>query len=208
MNNITSQSPVKIKDPFENQQKEDLGTLAEEIKYQGTVRRRIGGGYYDPSIHIKNYLEWVEQPEWKVIVYEDCIIKHSDTMFAFPNEFKELCKEIEDSKYILELSDNWDGEGAKAYLKETWYKMIEFLRSQAIDIFNDFNQIIRIPKISHGPEGSIDLYWDDEDCDLLLNIPEDDTPASFFGEDKHKNTIRGLINLDNPQKNILLCLTK
>jgi putative addiction module component (TIGR02574 family) len=110
-----------------------------------------------------------------------------------------LNNEIEKSKdYILRLEDNWDDEGSKKYLLTTYNKAIDILRSLIIDGSQIYKKSISIPRILPGPNGSIDLHWQTEEYDLLMNIPENPIdPVSFAGDDSGKNCING--TFDNPK---------
>lgn len=113
-----------------------------------------------------------------------------------PFTLRALYYEIEKSKYILNLEDGWDDDGAISYKKETWIKAILFLCDYAQSIYNNLNTIISIPKIYHGPDGSIDLLWENNDFSLLLNIPDaDNNLATFYGETAGEKGVEGEIDL-------------
>lgn len=106
-----------------------------------------------------------------------------------------LIQSIEKSKYILELKDNWDDEGAKAYLKDTWIKAIKFIVNYAELILAHTGKSIIAPNIYHGPDGSIDLLWKHLSFNLLINIPEDATLlGTFYGDDYGSQKIEGSFN--------------
>ena len=45
-----------------------------------------------------------------------------------------------------------------------------------------------MPQINPGPDGSIDLFWDQPTLELLVNIPANSTQeASFYGEDRRSH---------------------
>lgn len=106
----------------------------------------------------------------------------------------QLESEIERSRWILNLPENWDGEGAAAYTKWTWQRAIVFLKQQAEHV-RECGSELDIPKILPGPEGSIDLHWDKQDYELLINIPSDpQRRATFYGDDRISLQIKGTLD--------------
>ena len=88
----------------------------------------------------------------------------------------------ENRNYILNLSDNWDGYGAQPFNEGTLnraYILIE-------NILNHFliNQIdISIPLIQPVADGSIDINWETDEFELLINISsESNKQVNLYGE--------------------------
>lgn len=108
-----------------------------------------------------------------------------------------LEKEIEYSKYILNLKDNWDDEGSIEYKQRTWEKSIKFIREYFYEIKIQFNITVDIPKIYPGPNGSIDIFWKNKNYELLINVNDNNDIASYYGDDKSENTFKGTLNLSN-----------
>jgi len=120
-------------------------------------------------------------------------------------EPKPITKAIEDSRKILELQDNWDDEGAKAYKKETWDRAVEVVRRSCEEMWENFVTTMPAPRILAGPDGTIDLHWKTAKFELLVNIPEDPTdPITYYGDDYGMNTAKGTIDPNRPS-HILLC---
>lgn len=112
----------------------------------------------------------------------------------------ELEKVINDSKYILELEDNWDDEGADKIAHEAWESATSFLRNYSDTLEKDFGKEIVMPNISPVPNGSIDLYFKSEKGKFLINFNYDNEQLaiSYYGEDRLKNKcLKG--RLDNFQ---------
>ncbi len=105
-----------------------------------------------------------------------------------------LRKEFEDAKTsILNLKDNWDGEGSPSYNESTLDRAFKFLEKQ-IEAFGNIDlklnqhqidKLIDIPEILPGPNGSIDVLWEKVNYELLLNVPSESTkPISYYGLNK------------------------
>ena len=124
-----------------------------------------------------------------------------------PRIFKDLADQIEKSKYILGLGDDWDENGAVGYTKETFIQAIQFLTNYALWSFNEHGRIVDTPDILPGADGTIDLLWEKMDYDLLLTIsvyPK--STGQFYGDDKNATKISGEFPLEDFSQVILLCL--
>src|SRR5271166_5765630 len=84
-----------------------------------------------------------------------------------PKPLLSIFEAIEKSKYILDLKENWNDEGAAGYDFDVWKKAIVFISTLSTKIYNTCDQIIKTPKIYHGPNGGIDIYWENESFNLL-----------------------------------------
>lgn len=109
-----------------------------------------------------------------------------------PAAVRETEAEIQRSRRLLELEDDWDEEGSPGYSEETWSRAIEYLRRQSWVCWLRYGVTIPNPRISPGPDGSIDIHWRTESYELLLNIPRHPpTSATFYGDDYARLSIRG-----------------
>jgi len=130
----------------------------------------------------------------------DFDIPISDTLeITLPNELDYLFDSIAKTKYILALEKNWDGEGAERYNESTLKDSINFLIVYALWISKKHNSKVFVPKITHGPEGSIDIIWEENDYRLVINIEKGGEKASFY-YDNGKNLsqfIEGSFDVDN-----------
>lgn len=125
---------------------------------------------------------------------------------SMPKEFQPIDLEnaIVESKWLLDLEDDWDGEGSPAYLDATWQKSVSFLREFVVSLYNLYQVDIGVPKIGAGPEGSIDLHWKNEKFELLINIPIEGHVASFYGDDFHENVMEGCLNILKMNKGLCI----
>lgn len=110
-----------------------------------------------------------------------------------PTALHELDAAIEASARILTLQDDWDGAGAQAYRHETWMRAVRFLRANASEAASRLLEFAT-PRILEGPSGSIDLHWQMDDFEILVNVPEDSNePIRFFGDDRKDTQLKGTI---------------
>jgi hypothetical protein len=122
----------------------------------------------------------------------------------------DLDKEIESARErILNLSDNWDGEGSPGYLRSTLDRAINFLITHSSGFSEVSGRNAPVPQINPAPGGSIDIHWKQASWELLVNIPAAiDQKAAFYGDDYGKGTIKGTLDLDRYNFGLLEWLMK
>lgn len=107
----------------------------------------------------------------------------------------DLRAEIEEASALLELADDWDGEGSQSYSKDTFDRAVSFLTLHSDQLLKSYCLHLPVPKISPGPKGSIDLHWKRQSWELLVNIPADaNQMAVFYGDNYGAQKIRGSID--------------
>ncbi len=143
------------------------------------------------------------------VIYEEnptVTLKNTVTI-ELPSRFYELDREVENSKYILALENDWDDEGSVAYQEATWKKAIQFTSNYAKWVFDETSRVIPTPKIAPGPNGSIDILWKSPNYRLLINIPDNlKKQASFYGDNYSTDTIEGTFNPSNFNQGLLLTI--
>jgi len=103
---------------------------------------------------------------------------------------------IDAARPILDWPDDWDGEGSPAYREETLNRAQAFLIAGARALGDDVRREMPTPRVSPGPDGSIDLHWRGEGRMLLVNIPVDmDETIGFYGDDAHSK-VKGEVGRD------------
>lgn len=116
---------------------------------------------------------------------------------------------IEASRFILQLEDNWDEDGSPGYAEDTWQRTTQFVLSVARGYFSVSDTRIEAPKITPGPDGSIDVRWKAEKRSLLINFPASiEEPVDFFGSDKGQDTIKGTVDLSSQNLWLLMWLMR
>lgn len=109
--------------------------------------------------------------------------------------FAPIRQAIQASREMLDLPDDWDEEGSPQIQVNTWDRATIFVSRTTWSVFSSSGVVIDAPHISPGPEGSIDIHWNSDDYELLVNIPHDASrPAEFYGDDRSSFTIRGTLD--------------
>ncbi len=138
----------------------------------------------DESVDVSQHLErWMvsDEPSYNIIIKKDFDIVLSQTLsIILPNELDYLFDCIAKTKYILALDENWDDEGAERYSENTLKSSINFLIDYALWVSKSHQAKIFIPKITHGPDGSVDIVWEENDYRLVINIENGGEKASFY----------------------------
>jgi len=163
--------------------------------FQGREHRRISGQLLGESFC---YFDKKERLSLQ--------IDHRKLVFK-QKRIDELVAEITRSRYILKLEDDWDDEGGCGYEKTTWERATTYLRRHALWLEENFDIPIDVPKIAHGPDGSIDIYWSGDNYRLLLNIPEDtERRATFYGEDSNEISFKGELDTNAYNQGLIVWL--
>lgn len=119
-----------------------------------------------------------------------CRIVH-ETARDLPRVLRHIDDAIDASRRILELEPD-DELGEIGYAEETWLRAVEFLRKYSERLWNSAEHVLDAPKILPGPDGSIDIHWDEPNYEILINIPADPTvEAGFYGDDRGAISMKG-----------------
>jgi hypothetical protein len=107
------------------------------------------------------------------------LTEKTDPIQPLVDLIQEACRKL------LELPEDWDEEGSPGYSKDTCERATRFLLNHARWFWNRHGIIVDAPRIVAGPHGSIDIYWKDENAELLLNVPADPRKSiTCYGDSK------------------------
>jgi hypothetical protein len=121
---------------------------------------------------------------------------------------EQLDNEIEASRYILNLQEDWDENGSPGYSEETWNRAIQLLRAAVSEMRLLWDvRYNYIPSILPGPNGSIDLHWKTEHSELLINVPPIGK-ATFYGDDYGDSVVKGSFDPAAPRVALFAWLLK
>lgn len=115
---------------------------------------------------------------------------------------------IERSRGILELRRGWDDEDALP-CGDAWHRAVAFLRRQAEWAARHKDFSLPAPEIMPLASGSIDLHWDTPEYELLINVPGDsEQPATFYGDDRGRQHVKGTLIPNAVDEDLLLWITR
>lgn len=114
-----------------------------------------------------------------------------------------LEKAIEESLLLLDAGTAREEDEAPAVSSIARNRAIRFLREHA-EQARRLGSPLPVPTISPGPRGGIDLHWKLADFELLLNFPPlAEEPATFYGDNEGKDSVRGTIGSDHGSRSML-----
>jgi hypothetical protein len=102
---------------------------------------------------------------------------------------------------MLDLADDWDGEGTPGYEEATWRRAVGIVVNSAtafVEVHPD--EIPPVPTFMPGEDGSVDILWDTENRRLMMIVPpSDEGPPALHGFDRSdaRREIRAMINPDD-----------
>lgn len=107
-------------------------------------------------------------------------------------------------KWIENLGDNWDGEGAPAIRSFTWDTLVQTLQMVAL-CFNTLQPGARFPEPAIAPvaDGRIDLYWESSKGLVIATMPlSREEPIYVYYRNAHFGTVR--IEVPHTQSNMVI----
>jgi hypothetical protein len=150
--------------------------------------------------------EWPQECWYQKQSNEEIQVMSPSSECELPHGWKQV---ITDSEKILDLEDDWDGDGACAYVRTTLDRATQFLETSAKGLWKSRQLWLSIPFIEPGPNGSIDIHWRTEKRELLINIPADvNQLAGYYGDEMGKNSIKGKLDTSEYQEWITIWLMK
>ena len=123
---------------------------------------------------------------------------------------EEVEKVIKSYRAILELKEDWDGEGASVIAAETWQRAVTFLRRNLLALWEKKGIQVESPSIVPLNDGSLDIHWKVDRRELLVNVPPDPHKrATYYGDNRQGgNVVEGDLDIDAQNHWLLVWLTE
>lgn len=103
-----------------------------------------------------------------------------DNHFELPYELKHIANSIEKSKYLLDLNDDWDDEGAEATNLETYLRGIKFIVNYSTYIFVNTYETIDAPDIDILKDGSIIINWETDTSSFTIIFDKKNDEFAYY----------------------------
>lgn len=101
-----------------------------------------------------------------------------------PTALRHIAEHVAESRAMLDLNHDWDGEGSPAYNEATWDRAAHLVVDSTTRFWRASRVLPPAPIITNGPDGGVDIVWRSGDRKLLINIPEEPKDvATFYGRD-------------------------
>jgi hypothetical protein len=134
---------------------------------------------------------WIK-PELEVHTNQyNTLFINDDISLKIPITNKELESVLLEGTYILELKDDWDDEGSVGYTLESWKAGAYFIINFNKWIKGIFSGSLHLPKMHHGPKGTIDIAWHEDNFRLFVNIDFDNNKGTFYSDTPKKQFSEG-----------------
>lgn len=105
--------------------------------------------------------------------------------FVLPQALHAVADRLERSRTMLDLEEDWDGEGSRGYEEATWRRAATLVVTASVAHYRRGGSDVALPVITKGDDGSIDLQWRTPTRNILINVPADvDQRVSFFAHDR------------------------
>lgn len=128
---------------------------------------------------------------------------------TLPTALSHIQDAIDKSRYILDLNDDWDEEGSPGYEEQVWRRAVDFLSSTAVQLWTTSGLVTEAPRITPGPDGSIDVHWRIPNHELLLNVPANpQEPAAYYGDNSRGHIVKGSLDPSAENKWLFVWLTE
>lgn len=112
-----------------------------------------------------------------------------------PSTWDAILAAFDRAAEILSWKDDWDDEGSVHYEMSTLERTKDFVLRNVARVQRISKIDVPVPRVLPGPDGGIDLHWRNQDRELLLTVPSDAAePATFYGDDKGRQSIKGTLD--------------
>lgn len=131
----------------------------------------------------------------------------SGLVFSPLEEINEIIKA---SRVMLDLEQDWDGEGASPIAESTWERAAEFMRKTASTLWTVHGRRMESPSLVPVADGGIDLHWKLPNRELLISIPASaNALATYYGDDTRGwNIVEGKLDTHAPSQSLFVWLTE
>ena len=98
-------------------------------------------------------------------------------------------------EHILSLEEDFDGEGSPAFKEETTKKVKPYIEAM-YRFLAEKGITLGTPDVDPGANGTIDVHWEEERYEFLINIKVGDEPATYYGDNYGEKRFKGELHLD------------
>ena len=106
--------------------------------------------------------------------------------------------QIAASKTLLDTPESFEeGEEIVPISLDTWERAVGYLRRLNVLCITQYGKVPEVPSILRGPnDGTIDLHWDRDEFELLINVKANPKArATFYGDDLDSLKIQGTLDV-------------
>lgn len=116
---------------------------------------------------------------------------------ADPANIEEIRAAIKDSHEMAAWEQNWNGRDSPGNKKATMDRAGKFIEGSVRALWRDRRRSIEVPEIAPGHDGSIDIHWETDKGEILINVPAQDIGyATFYGEGTNGEFLKGKLSVE------------
>lgn len=119
-----------------------------------------------------------------------------------------IYSEIQRSRSLLELEDDWDDNGAQKISKAVWIAAVKFLVQNSYYLYKHYSKVIAAPEINPLHDGTLDLSWRTDNARMLMQVVSDKYIKFYGDEYNNKNSIKGEALLEGLQEYVAVWMKK
>lgn len=119
-----------------------------------------------------------------------------------PAALEVVVQALRESRSLLELGDDWDGEGTSGFSEQTWQRAADFVARGAAQLLERNGIVTEDIEIMPASEGGLGVDWRTVTRELLVTVPADPSKdAVFYGDDgAGRRTIKGTLDTSSPNR--------
>jgi hypothetical protein len=106
------------------------------------------------------------------------------------------------ARSLLELEDDWDGDGTSAFSEQTWQRVADFVTRGTTQLLERNGIVTNDIEIMPAADGGLGIDWRTTTRELLVTVPADPAKdARFYGDDgAGRRTITGTLDTSAPNR--------
>ena len=100
-------------------------------------------------------------------------------------------------------SGEWDWEDGGSYSRRTIERVRDLLESLEFIARDTFGYHLAVPHPAPADEGSIDVFFEGAERNLLINTPQGDELVTYFGSDRSGTTVGGSLSRSKDHRDLM-----
>jgi len=119
-----------------------------------------------------------------------------------PAALEAVAQTLQESRSLLELGDDWDGDRTPGFSERTWHRAADFVARGATQLLERNGVVTDDVEIMPASDGALGIDWRTATRELLVTIPADPSKdALFYGDDgAGRRTIKGTLDTSAPNR--------
>jgi hypothetical protein len=119
-----------------------------------------------------------------------------------PAALEAVARALQGSRALLELGDDWDGDGTRGFSEQTWRRVADFVARGTTQLLERNGIVTEDIEVMPASDGALGIDWRTATRELLVTVPADTSKdALFYGDDgAGRRTIKGTLDRAAPNR--------